>query len=145
MGRHTFERIEANKADLKEMFAYNKYKLQIIEDDINSDTAALYRCGDSIDLGRGPHLRHTGRISAINLYKVGMTTVPISTTIEHFLLFSCKDNTHCFGSKQRKNREGPWDLFSVERRNAEMDNFPRGSRKTRSSENRQRTRSVLLP
>lgn len=114
-GQHKFERIEVNKADLKEMFAYNKYKLQIIEDGISSDTAALYRCGDSIDLGRVPHLRHTGRISAINLYKVGIATVLIFTMIEHSPFFSCIDNTHCFGSKQRKDREGAWDLFSVER------------------------------
>jgi threonyl-tRNA synthetase len=68
--KQPFERLELSKEDLLEMFAYNKYKQHIIQDKIPDGTrTTVYRCGPLIDLCRGPHVPHTGRIKAFDIMK----------------------------------------------------------------------------
>ncbi|OMJ24744.1 Threonine-tRNA ligase, cytoplasmic [Smittium culicis] len=68
--KQRFERLEVSKADLLDMFSYNKYKVQLIESKIPDNTSTtVYRCGPLIDLCRGPHLPDTGRIGSLAVTK----------------------------------------------------------------------------
>lgn len=68
--KQPFERLELTKEELLEMFSYNKYKQHIINDKIPDGTSTtVYRCGPLIDLCRGPHVPHTGRIKAFDIMK----------------------------------------------------------------------------
>lgn len=68
--KQNFERLEMTKDELREMFAYNVFKLRIINEKIEEDKTTVYRCGSLIDLCRGPHVRHTGKIKALKVTKV---------------------------------------------------------------------------
>ncbi len=69
--RHRFERLLISKVDLLEMFKHNRYKVHLITEKIPNDTlATVYRCGNLIDLCRGPHLPDTGRAKAFSVIKV---------------------------------------------------------------------------
>lgn len=68
--RKPFERIEVSKADLMEMFQYNQFKLRLIETKVVSDRATIYRCGNLIDMCRGPHVIHTGKLKQFKITKV---------------------------------------------------------------------------
>ncbi|KAG8560349.1 hypothetical protein GDO81_014936 [Engystomops pustulosus] len=63
-----FQRVEASRQELLELFKYNKFKTQIIEDKVETATS-IYRCGSLVDLCQGPHVRHTGQIKAMKLHK----------------------------------------------------------------------------
>jgi threonyl-tRNA synthetase len=47
------------------IFAYNKFKKQIISSIPENSEITLYRSGDFVDLCRGPHLQHTGKIKVL--------------------------------------------------------------------------------
>ncbi|XP_073423324.1 threonine--tRNA ligase, mitochondrial isoform X1 [Dendrobates tinctorius] len=63
-----FQRVEATREELLELFKYNKFKTRIIEDKVEA-TSSVYRCGSLVDLCQGPHVRHAGQIKAIRLHK----------------------------------------------------------------------------
>lgn len=67
--KQPFERLVMTKEQLLQMFGYNKFKRRIIDQKINTPTTTVYRCGPLIDLCRGPHVRHTGKIKAITVTK----------------------------------------------------------------------------
>uniref|UniRef100_A0A6F7NLW3 threonine--tRNA ligase n=1 Tax=Haemonchus contortus TaxID=6289 RepID=A0A6F7NLW3_HAECO len=67
--RCAIKRLEMTKEDLLEMFKYNEFKVRIIKEKINTPKTTVYRCGPLIDLCRGPHVRHTGKIKAIQITK----------------------------------------------------------------------------
>ena len=46
------------------------YKLSRLDDIPESESITLYRCGDFVDLCRGPHLESTGRLGAFKLISV---------------------------------------------------------------------------
>jgi len=71
--KQPFERLEISKADLLEMFRYNKFKVRILEERVKTPTTTAYRCGPLIDLCRGPHVRHTGKIKAFKVTKNSAT------------------------------------------------------------------------
>uniref|UniRef100_A0A8D0CK01 threonine--tRNA ligase n=1 Tax=Scleropages formosus TaxID=113540 RepID=A0A8D0CK01_SCLFO len=60
--KQPFERLEVKKETLLEMFKYNKFKCRILNEKVTTPTTTVYRCGPLIDLCRGPHVRHTGKI-----------------------------------------------------------------------------------
>lgn len=62
-----FERLEVNKQDLLQMFAYNKYKIHVIQQMEDDQTSVVYRCGDYVDLCDGPLIPSTRRIKAFEL------------------------------------------------------------------------------
>ncbi|CAH2326914.1 threonine--tRNA ligase, mitochondrial [Pelobates cultripes] len=63
-----FQRIEVTREDLLDLFKYNKFKMRVIEEKVETSTT-IYRCGSLIDLCRGPHVRHTGQVKALKLIK----------------------------------------------------------------------------
>ncbi|GMT34356.1 hypothetical protein PFISCL1PPCAC_25653, partial [Pristionchus fissidentatus] len=67
--KQPFERLEVSKEDLLEMFKYNEFKQRIIKEKVQTPTTTVYRCGPLIDLCRGPHVRHTGKIKAMQITK----------------------------------------------------------------------------
>ena len=87
--KQNFERLEVRKEVLMEMFKvpylfefygdksnftinfqYNTFKLRILNEKVKTPTTTIYRCGPLIDLCRGPHVRHTGKIKALKVTKV---------------------------------------------------------------------------
>ena len=76
--KQPFERLELSKQDALDMFAYNKYKSEIIQSKVpDGATCTAYRCGPLIDLCRGPHIPHTGRVKAFALTTVRAATITI--------------------------------------------------------------------
>ncbi|KAI4469075.1 threonine-trna ligase [Holotrichia oblita] len=71
--KQPFERLEMRKEDLMEMFKYNQFKVRILNEKVNTATTTVYRCGPLIDLCRGPHVRHTGKIKALKVTKNSST------------------------------------------------------------------------
>ncbi|CAO2599209.1 Threonine--tRNA ligase, mitochondrial [Lemmus lemmus] len=65
-----FRRLEASRDQLRQLFKDNHFKLHLIEEKVTGPTATVYGCGMSVDLCRGPHLRHTGQIGALKLLAV---------------------------------------------------------------------------
>ncbi|XP_030044439.1 threonine--tRNA ligase 2, cytoplasmic [Microcaecilia unicolor] len=71
--KQLFERLEISKEVLLEMFKYNKFKCRILNEKVDTPTTTVYRCGPLIDLCKGPHVRHTGKIKAFKIYKNSST------------------------------------------------------------------------
>lgn len=71
--KQKFERLEIKKEDLLKMFAYNEFKQRIIKERVQTPTTTVYKCGPLIDLCRGPHVRHTGKIKAMKVTKNSST------------------------------------------------------------------------
>lgn len=71
--KQPFERLEVKKETLLEMFKYNKFKCRILNEKVTTPTTTVYRCGPLIDLCRGPHVRHTGKIKALKIHKSSST------------------------------------------------------------------------
>jgi len=71
--KQPFERLEMKKSDLLEMFKYNQFKVRILNERVKTDTTTVYKCGSLIDLCRGPHVRHTGKIKAMAITKNSAT------------------------------------------------------------------------
>uniref|UniRef100_A0A8C7XWX1 threonine--tRNA ligase n=1 Tax=Oryzias sinensis TaxID=183150 RepID=A0A8C7XWX1_9TELE len=71
--KQPFERLEIKKETLLEMFKYNKFKCRILNEKVTTPTTTVYRCGPLIDLCRGPHVRHTGKIKALKIHKNSST------------------------------------------------------------------------
>uniref|UniRef100_A0A0R3RYR9 threonine--tRNA ligase n=1 Tax=Elaeophora elaphi TaxID=1147741 RepID=A0A0R3RYR9_9BILA len=67
--KQPFERLVVSKEDLLQMFKYNKFKIRIINEKITTPSTTVYRCGPLIDLCRGPHVRHTGKVKALTVIK----------------------------------------------------------------------------
>uniref|UniRef100_H0VDA1 threonine--tRNA ligase n=2 Tax=Cavia porcellus TaxID=10141 RepID=H0VDA1_CAVPO len=67
--KQPFERLELSKETLLDMFKYNKFKCRILKEKVNTPTTTVYRCGPLIDLCKGPHVRHTGKIKSIKIFK----------------------------------------------------------------------------
>ena len=68
--KQPFERLELTKEELLEMFAYNQFKVRILNEKVKEAKTTVYRCGTLIDLCRGPHVRHTGNVKAFKVTKV---------------------------------------------------------------------------
>lgn len=71
--KQPFERLEMTKEDLFEMFKYNEFKCRILREKVKTPTTTVYRCGPLIDLCRGPHVRHTGKIKSMAVTKNSAT------------------------------------------------------------------------
>jgi len=68
--KQTFERMELTKEEALQLFEYNRFKKEIITTKVpDGDLITAYRCGDLIDLCRGPHIPHTGRVKAFEVIK----------------------------------------------------------------------------
>uniref|UniRef100_A0AAX7SMM6 threonine--tRNA ligase n=1 Tax=Astatotilapia calliptera TaxID=8154 RepID=A0AAX7SMM6_ASTCA len=85
--KQPFERLEVSKETLLKMFKYNKFKCRILNEKVTTPTTTVYRCGPLIDLCRGPHVRHTGKIKAMKIYKVFPTPYFCSWTLVEIFPF----------------------------------------------------------
>ncbi|RYE56742.1 MAG: threonine--tRNA ligase, partial [Hyphomicrobiales bacterium] len=64
------EREEVTRERAKELFAGDRYKLELIDDIPEDAPLTIYKQGDWFDLCRGPHLPSTGKIKAFKLLSV---------------------------------------------------------------------------
>ena len=53
------------------VFQYNIFKQRLLKERVTTPTTTVYKCGPLIDLCRGPHVRHTGKVKAMMITKVG--------------------------------------------------------------------------
>nr|XP_051678231.1 threonine--tRNA ligase 2, cytoplasmic isoform X1 [Oryctolagus cuniculus] len=93
--RQPFERLEVSKEVLLEMFKYNKFKCRILNEKVDTPTTTVYRCGPLVDLCKGPHVRHTGKIKAIKIFKNSSTYwegSPEMETLQRIYGISFPDN-----------------------------------------------------
>ncbi|KAL7751935.1 threonyl-tRNA synthetase [Sorochytrium milnesiophthora] len=68
--KQPFERLVLTKENLLTMFKHNPYKQHLIQNKIpDGSSTTVYRCGPLIDLCRGPHVPHTGRVKAFAVMK----------------------------------------------------------------------------
>lgn len=65
-----FERIEVSRTEAINMLAGQRYKLERLADIPEGESISFYRCGNFIDLCRGPHLERTGQLRAFKLLSV---------------------------------------------------------------------------
>jgi len=65
-----FERFEVSREKATELLQGQPYKLERLADIPVGDLISFYRCGDFIDLCRGPHVAHTGEIKAFKLLSI---------------------------------------------------------------------------
>ncbi|MBZ3877084.1 putative threonine--tRNA ligase 2, cytoplasmic [Sciurus carolinensis] len=108
--KQPFERLEVSKETLLEMFKYNKFKCRILKEKVNTPTTTVYRCGPLIDLCKGPHVRHTGKIKTIKIFKNSSTYWegnPEMETLQRIYGISFPD------SKMMKT----WEKFQEEAKN----------------------------
>lgn len=63
--KRTFERLELTKEEATDMFSYNPFKLEIINELADDATITAYRDGPFIDLCRGPHVPQSSRAKAM--------------------------------------------------------------------------------
>nr|XP_037843560.1 threonine--tRNA ligase 2, cytoplasmic isoform X5 [Chlorocebus sabaeus] len=108
--KQPFERLEVSKEILLEMFKYNKFKCRILNEKVDTATTTVYRCGPLIDLCKGPHVRHTGKIKTIKIFKNSSTYWegnPEMETLQRIYGISFPDN------KMMRN----WEKFQEEAKN----------------------------
>lgn len=70
--KQPFQRLNVTKQQLIDMFKHNPFKQRLIAEKNIGDTT-VYKCGNLIDMCRGPHLPHTGKAKACKLYKTSAT------------------------------------------------------------------------
>mmetsp|Transcript_14440 Transcript_14440/g.31511 ORF Transcript_14440/g.31511 Transcript_14440/m.31511 type:complete len:800 (+) Transcript_14440:51-2450(+) len=72
--KQKFERMVITKEEGLELFADNPFKLSIISTKVpDGARTSVYKSGDLIDLCRGPHLPHTGKVKAFAATKHSAT------------------------------------------------------------------------
>lgn len=67
--KQPFERIEVSREQALELFAENKFKVEIINELPEDKTITVYRCGPLVDLCRGPHIPNTSFVKAFACLK----------------------------------------------------------------------------
>jgi len=65
-----FERIELARDEAREFFKDQPYKLARLADIPEGEIISLYRCGEFVDLCRGPHVEKTSEIGAVKIMSV---------------------------------------------------------------------------
>ena len=65
-----FVRQEVSRDEARQLFKDEPYKLELIRDLPEGEVITIYRSGDFVDLCRGPHVEHTGKIGAFKLLSV---------------------------------------------------------------------------
>jgi len=70
--KYPFERMVVSRQEAKDLFSKSgqTYKLERLADIPEGSEITVYKCGDFVDLCRGPHLANTGEIKAFKLISV---------------------------------------------------------------------------
>lgn len=63
--RQDFRRVRVSREEALEMFAENKFKVEMISALPEGRDITCYRCGPMVDLCRGPHVPNTGLLKAV--------------------------------------------------------------------------------
>lgn len=72
--KQKFERVVITKDEALELFADNPFKVQILTNKVpDGSRTTIYRCGGLIDLCRGPHISHTGKVKAFTATQISAT------------------------------------------------------------------------
>ena len=123
-----FERLELTREQAKELLTAKgqRFKLQRLADIPEGETITFYRCGDFMDLCRGPHLERTGQIQAFKLLSVagsyfrGLETNPMLQRIYGMACASQKElDAHVHQMEEALKRDHrklgkELDLFSIQ-------------------------------
>jgi len=67
---YPFEKTQMSRAEAAEVLKGRKYKLERLADIPEGEPITFYKCGDFIDLCRGPHLARTDEIPAFKILSV---------------------------------------------------------------------------
>jgi len=74
--KQTYERMMIPKEKAQEMFGFSPFKSEILREKVPDSDAegvgsmcSVYRCGNLVDLCRGPHILDTGRAAAFHVWK----------------------------------------------------------------------------
>ena len=66
--KHPFQRIVLSKEEALQLFSYNPFKVQLIQNKIpEGGKTTAYRCGHLIDLCTGPHVSDTSKVKAFSV------------------------------------------------------------------------------
>ena len=68
--KQQFQRLEVTPEQAMQMFEYNPFKVAIIQKVPKDEKITLYRCGNLVDLCRGPHLPNAGYVKAFKVRSV---------------------------------------------------------------------------
>ncbi len=109
-----FERVEMSRAEAEQMLRERgqKFKLERLADIPAGETITFYRCGDFVDLCRGPHVESTGAIKAFKLTSVagsyyrGKETNPMLQRLYGVAFLSEKElRVHLMQIEEAKKRD----------------------------------------
>ena len=123
---HKFERQELPKQKAIELFEARgeKYKVELLNE-IEAETVSIYKSGEFVDLCRGPHIDHTGKIKAFKLLSIagaywhGLETNPMMQRIYGTVFPSQKElDDYLKNLEEAKKRDHrklgrELDLFSI--------------------------------
>ena len=65
--REAFQRMEVDREFAKAMFADNRFKLEMLDRIPAGEAITLYKCGQFVDLCRGPHVPNTGMLKGFTV------------------------------------------------------------------------------
>ncbi|MEI6644734.1 MAG: threonine--tRNA ligase [bacterium] len=65
-----FERLEVTREEAAKVFAGQTYKLERLADIPDGEAISLYKCGNFVDLCRGPHLAKTSEVGAVKIMSI---------------------------------------------------------------------------
>jgi threonyl-tRNA synthetase len=65
-----FERIEVSREEAKKLLSEQDYKLERLADIPEGEAISFYKCGEFLDLCRGPHVESTGKLRAFKILNV---------------------------------------------------------------------------
>lgn len=117
--KHPIQRIEVAKKDLQELFAYNKFKLRILDEIVTNDKVSIYRCGNLVDLSLGPHIKHTGKLKAVKVTKVCMDQYCYVKALEvaDLILSSYRPEHHSGREAQTKKSFSEFTAYLFHKKN----------------------------
>lgn len=69
--RAPFERLQVTRELAADLFSENPLKLDLLSRIPAGETLTVFRCGNFVDLCRGPHVAHTGVFKALTFTRVG--------------------------------------------------------------------------
>ncbi|KAL6197010.1 hypothetical protein ACLB2K_032623 [Fragaria x ananassa] len=72
--KQCFERIEVSREQALEIFSDNRFKIEIINELPADKAITVYRCGNLVDLCRGPHIPNTSFVKAFRCLKASSST-----------------------------------------------------------------------
>jgi Threonyl and Alanyl tRNA synthetase second additional domain len=81
-----FDSVVVDKATAAKVFAGNPFKLALLDIIPPHDPITLYRCGDFVDLCRGPHVPHTGIIKVAVSMMVKLHLLRLLVRLQGFVV-----------------------------------------------------------